>query len=98
MTVKKQSIYYVSLFAADFGAGGFIGPFFFENIAGQAITVNGASYRDIIQFFMPKLQEMDVDDIWFQPDGAACHTARETIQLLHESLPGRVISRFGDQN
>ena len=25
-------------------------------------------------------------------------TARETIQLLHETFPGRVISRFGDQN
>ncbi|EFN78033.1 hypothetical protein EAI_06421, partial [Harpegnathos saltator] len=70
-----------------------------ENAAGQAITaVNGARYRDMInQFFVPKLQDMDVDDMWFQQDGATCHTARETIQLLHESFPGRVISRFGDQ-
>lgn len=82
-----------------FWAGGIIGPFFFENAADQAITVNGARYRDmIIQFFVPKLQDMDVDDMWFQQDGATCHTARETIQLLHESFPGRVISRFGDQN
>ncbi|XP_078047551.1 uncharacterized protein LOC144475472 [Augochlora pura] len=82
-----------------FWVGGIIGPFFFENAAGQAITVNGARYRDmIIQFFVPKLQDMDVDGMWFQQDGATCHTARETIQLLHESFPGRVISRFGDQN
>ena len=26
------------------------------------------------------------------------HTARETIQLLHETFPGRVLSRLGDQN
>ncbi|XP_078032646.1 uncharacterized protein LOC144467630 [Augochlora pura] len=82
-----------------FWVGGIIGPFLFENAAGQAITVNGARYRDmIIQFFVPKLQDMDVDGMWFQQDGTTCHTARETIQLLHESFPGRVISRFGDQN
>ncbi|EFN78794.1 hypothetical protein EAI_16705, partial [Harpegnathos saltator] len=81
-----------------FWAGGIIGPFFFENAAGQAITVNGARYCDMInQFFVSKLQDIDVDDMWFQQDGATCHTARETIQLLHESFPGRVISRFGDQ-
>jgi hypothetical protein len=32
----------------------------------------------------------------FQQDGATCHTARETMQLLHETFPSRVISRFGD--
>ena len=47
-----------------FWAGSIIGPFFFENVAGQAITVNGARYCDIIiQFFVPKLQDMDVDDM-----------------------------------
>ncbi|CAK9804715.1 hypothetical protein ANTQUA_LOCUS4205 [Anthophora quadrimaculata] len=52
----------------------------------------------IIQVFVPKLQDMNVDDMWFQQNGATCHTTRETIQLLHEPFPGRVISRFGDQN
>ena len=38
-----------------FWSGGIIGPFF-ENAPGQAITVNGVRYRDmIIQFFVPKL-------------------------------------------
>ena len=35
---------------------------------------------------------------WFQQDGATCHTARETTELLREKFPGRVISRNGDQN
>ncbi|CAK9827661.1 hypothetical protein ANTRET_LOCUS5336 [Anthophora retusa] len=84
---------------SGFWAGGIIGPFFFENAADQTITVNNARYCDmIIQFFVSKLQDMVVDDMWFQQDGATCHTARETIQLLHESLPSRVISRFGDKN
>ncbi|KYN36525.1 hypothetical protein ALC56_09120 [Trachymyrmex septentrionalis] len=38
-----------------FWAGGIIGPYFFENEAGQAVTVTGARYRYMItQFFLPK--------------------------------------------
>lgn len=82
-----------------FWAGGIIGPFFYENEAGQAQTVNGVRYREMItSFFLPRIEEMNVEGMWFQQDGATCHTARETIQLLHQSFPGRVISRFGDQN
>ena len=73
--------------------------FFYENEAGQAQTVNGVRYREMItSFFLPRIEEMNVEGMWFQQDGATCHTARETIQLLHQSFPGRVISRFGDQN
>ena len=36
--------------------------------------------------------------MWFQQDDATCHTADETIQSPHETFPGRVLSRFGDQN
>ena len=62
-------------------------------------SVNGARYRDTItQFFPPKLDDIDVADMWFQQDDATCHTADETIQLLHETFPGRVLSRFGDRN
>ena len=82
-----------------FWAGSIVGPYFFENEAGQAATVNGARYRDTItQFFPPKLDDIDVADTWFQQDDATCHTANETIQLPHETFPGRVLSRFGDQN
>lgn len=68
-------------------------------MAGQAITINDIRYRDrIILFFLSKLQAMDMDDMWFQQDGATCRTTRETIQLLRESFPSRVIFRFGEQN
>lgn len=82
-----------------FWAGGIIGPYFFENEAGQTVTVTAARYRDMItRFFLPQLDDIDVANMWFQQDGATCHTARETLQLLHETFPGRVLSRFGDQN
>lgn len=36
--------------------------------------------------------------MWFQQDGARCHTARETIDLLRQHFPGRVISRNANVN
>ncbi|GFU93412.1 uncharacterized protein TNCV_2727991 [Trichonephila clavipes] len=36
--------------------------------------------------------------LWFQQDGAACHTARATIDLLKDTFGDRLISRFGPVN
>ena len=36
----------------------------------------------INEFLSPKLEDMDVDDVYFQQDGAACHTSGETIGLF----------------
>ncbi|GFX43271.1 uncharacterized protein TNCV_2389791 [Trichonephila clavipes] len=36
--------------------------------------------------------------MWFQQDGATCHTARATINLLKDTLGDRLISRFGPVN
>ena len=68
-------------------------PYFFENEAGQTATVNGARYRNMItQFFLPKLDDIDVANMWFQQDNATCYIANETIQLLHETFPNRIFS------
>ncbi|GFU51635.1 uncharacterized protein TNCV_82651 [Trichonephila clavipes] len=34
-------------------------------------------------------------ELWFQQDGATCHTARATIDLLKDTFGYRLISRFG---
>ena len=34
------------------------------------------------KFSFPKIDKDDMDDIWFQQDGATCHTANVTIHLL----------------
>ena len=39
-----------------------------------------------------------MDDVNFQQDGATCHTSGETMGLLREKFPGRVIYRNGDYN
>ncbi|GFV86115.1 transposable element Tcb2 transposase [Trichonephila clavipes] len=36
--------------------------------------------------------------LWFQQDGATCHTARATIDLLKDTFGDRLISRFGPVN
>ncbi|GFY17595.1 uncharacterized protein TNCV_3519501 [Trichonephila clavipes] len=40
----------------------------------------------------------DVQELWFQRDGATCHTARATIDLLKDTFGDRLISRFGPGN
>ncbi|GFW90993.1 uncharacterized protein TNCV_1758671 [Trichonephila clavipes] len=48
----------------------------------------------ITNFFIPELNIYDVQELWFQQDGATCHTARATIDLLKDTFGDRLISRF----
>ncbi|GFT85330.1 transposable element Tcb1 transposase [Trichonephila clavipes] len=78
-------------------AGGIIGPYFFKNDEGHNVTVNGDRYRAMItNFFTPELNNHDVQEL--QQDGATCHTARATIDLLKDTFGDRLISRFGPVN
>lgn len=80
-------------------AGGIIGPYFFKNADGRRVTVNGERYRGMIRdYFIPRLEGLDVADMWFQQDGATCHTSNMTIDLLKETFGERVISRNGPVN
>ncbi|GFW82974.1 transposable element Tc3 transposase [Trichonephila clavipes] len=40
----------------------------------------------ITNFFIPELNNHDVQELWFQQDGATCPTARATIDLLKDTL------------
>ncbi|GFV59344.1 DUF4817 domain-containing protein [Trichonephila clavipes] len=80
-------------------AGGIIGPYFFKNDEGHNVTVNGDRYRALItNFFIPELNNHDVQELWFQQDSATCHTSRATIDLLKDTFGERQISRFGPVN
>ncbi|GFW89250.1 transposable element Tc3 transposase [Trichonephila clavipes] len=83
----------------DLWAGVIIGPYFFKNDEGHNVTDNGDRYRAMItNFFIPELNNHDVQELWFQQDGATCHTARATIDLLKDTFGDRLISRFGPVN
>ncbi|XP_060863533.1 uncharacterized protein LOC132940126 [Metopolophium dirhodum] len=76
-----------------FWAGGVIGPFFFEDDEGVTVTINGERYRHMLtNFLWPFLQNIDMQNLWFQQDGATCHNSRETIEIVKEKFPGRLIS------
>ncbi|GFY09673.1 hypothetical protein TNCV_381671 [Trichonephila clavipes] len=38
----------------------------------------------ITNFFIPELNNHDVQELWFQQDSATCHTDRATIDLLKD--------------
>ena len=47
-------------------------------------------------YVLTQLEDLDMQNLRFQQDGATPHTARETMAILRAAFPGRVISRFGD--
>ena len=66
-----------------FWSRGIIGTFFFENEQGVAVTFNGDRYRTMLnEFLFTKIEEDDIGNIWFQQDGAKCHTAEATLDVL----------------
>lgn len=61
--------------------------------------MNGVDYSNMItEFLWPQLDGMDLEDMWYQQDGATSHTARETTELLQETFPDRVILHNGDKD
>ena len=68
--------------------------FFFENVQGEAFTVKGYRYGAILnKFLFIKIEEEDIGNIWFQQDGAKCHIAEATLDVLRRVFEDRIISR-----
>ena len=94
-TLKNRRTQNESLFG--FWPRGISGPFFFENEQGEAVTANGDRYRVMLnEFLFTKIEEDDIGNIWFQKDGAKCHTAEATFDVLRPIFEERIISRRGD--
>ena len=47
-------------------------------------------------FWFTKIEENDIGNIWFQQDGAMCHTAEATLNILSPVFEDRIISRRAD--
>jgi hypothetical protein len=70
------------------------GPYFFEE---DNVTVMVSSDRDcamLENFLRPKLDELfdeyEVENVWFQEDGATAHTSCRSLGILREMFPGHV--------
>ena len=75
---------------------GIIDPWFFEENE-QAVSVTSDRYVNMInECFPPTLNQMGVENVWFQQDGATVHTARASMTVLQQNFPGHLISSRGD--
>ena len=76
-----------------------LGHYFFEDKDSSVLTITFARYIEMLEnFLQPQLNELaaDVEDIWFQQDGATAHTAKRTMHYLGELLPRHIISHHGN--
>ena len=73
-----------------------IGPFFLENEQGEATTVNGDLQRAMLNKFLFTKIEQDIGNIQNQQDGATCHTAEPTLDVLRSVFEYGIISRIAD--
>ena len=48
------------------------------------------------ELLFTKIEEEDIGNIWFQQDGATCHTAEATLYVLRPVFEDRIISRRAD--
>ena len=48
------------------------------------------------EFVFTKIEEEDIGNIWFQQDGATCHIAKVTLDILRPVFEARIISRRAD--
>ena len=76
-----------------FGSRGIIGQFSFENAQGEGVTVNGGRYWAMLnEFLFKKIDKEDIGNIWFQKNGATCHTAETTYDVLRTVFEDRIMS------
>ena len=55
---------------------------FCENEQGEAVAVSGDRYRAMLnEFLLTKIEEEDIGNIWFQQDGATCHTVEAKLDV-----------------
>ena len=74
-----------------------IGKFFFENEQGEVVTVNGDCYRAMLnELLFSKIEEEHIGNIWFQQDGATCHTAEAILDYLRLVFEDCIITRRAD--
>ena len=79
---------------AAFSSHGIIGPYFFEDDTGNALSVNSERYVEVLQKFLTELRRRvgNTENHWLMQDGASSHVSRFSLQWIAQNFPGRVIS------
>lgn len=58
-------------------------PYFFKDQNGATVTVNVNTYCIMITVFMPAVDGIVVDNVWFKQNGSTCHISYATIDLFN---------------
>ena len=66
-----------------------IGPYFFENHSHRQFEELW-SYDN--RLFLPAIEEYDLENMWFQQDGAICHKTRANTAIVRDILRRRNFS------
>ena len=78
---------------------GIIGPYWFKNDDGHAVTINSVRYVEVLHKFWAELGQQRrffKARQWFQQDGATPHTSDKSLAWLQQRFGGRLISRRCD--
>ena len=59
---------------------------------GQNVSVNTDRYCEVIDEMVTRLSRRDRHRLWWQQDGATCHTSKKSGEKLHGIFGNRVIS------
>lgn len=69
--IAETSLQTEKVTVCDLLAEGIIGSYLYKNKAGHNVTANGQRYRAINNdIFVPELGDVDVNELWFQQNGA----------------------------
>jgi len=63
---------------------------------GQVSVTSQRFVKMLKEFFLPELNKMSLDVVWFQQDGATAHTSKALMALVNEAFSGHVIFLRGD--
>ena len=70
---------------------------FFEE--GATVTVTSGRYVEMLRNFLHlqlRSSRVNMEEMWFQQDGATAHTARASMTVVRQMFPQHVVLRFGD--
>jgi hypothetical protein len=74
-----------------------IGPYFFDDEGGSAVSVTSQRYVNMLEIFLApslhSLPNLDIQHTWFQQEGAISHTARQSMASVKRLFGDRIISR-----
>ena len=63
----------------------------------MVVIVSGDRYPSMLnEFLFTKIEEKDINNVWFQQIGAMCHPAEATLNVLRPVFEDRIINRRAD--